>query len=389
MMPPRHRAIRRRRPRPTAVLPQRVLMTADTVGGVWTYAIELAQGLARYEIDVVLATMGAPLSAAQRREVAALSNVELEESCFRLEWMPDPWHDVDEAGEWLLAVAARTHPDVIHLNGYAHAALPWNAPVLTVGHSCVLSWHAAVRGGPAPAEWGEYRCRVGAGLHAADAVVTPSAAMLRALEEHYGPIARAAVIHNARSGRRYAPAASKEPFILSAGRLWDEAKNVGLLDAIAPQLAWPVAVAAHPRPESGHDVTLPHLQPLGMLEPEVLAQWYARASIYALPARYEPFGLSVLEAALAGCALVLGDIPSLREMWGDTAVWAPPDDAAAWRTALNELIADPPRRADLARRARAHACRYNPARFAQAYVATYGRLLAIDREIEGALSCAS
>ncbi len=32
-----------------------------------------------------------------------------------------------------------------------------------------------------------------------------------------------------------------------------------------------------------------------------------------LPARYEPFGLSVLEAALSGCALVLGDIPSLRE----------------------------------------------------------------------------
>ena len=32
------------------------------------------------------------------------------------------------------------------------------------------------------------------------------------------------------------------------------------------------------------------------------------ASIYALPARYEPFGLSILEAALSGCALVLGDI---------------------------------------------------------------------------------
>ena len=60
-----------------------------------------------------------------------------------------------------------------------------------------------------------------------------------------------------------------------------------------------------------------------------IADWYARASIYALPARYEPFGLSALEAALSGCALVLGDIPSLREVWGDAALFVAPDDTDA------------------------------------------------------------
>ena len=55
----------------------------------------------------------------------------------------------------------------------------------------------------------------------------------------------------------------------------------------------------------------------------------ARAAIYALPAHYEPFGLSILEAAMSGCALVLGDIPSLREIWGDAAVFVHPDNRDA------------------------------------------------------------
>src|SRR5436190_23853133 len=40
-------------------LPQRVLMTADTVGGVWTYALELARVLCEQEVEITLATMGA------------------------------------------------------------------------------------------------------------------------------------------------------------------------------------------------------------------------------------------------------------------------------------------------------------------------------------------
>ena len=73
---------------------------------------------------------------------------------------------------------------------------------------------------------------------------------------------------------------------------------------------------------------------LGRLDERRWPSGWPRAAIYALPARYEPFGLSALEAALSGCALVLGDIPSLREVWGDAAVFVPPDDAGGLRDAL-------------------------------------------------------
>ena len=55
------------------------------------------------------------------------------------------------------------------------------------------------------------------------------------------------------------------------------------------------------------------------------------AAIYALPARYEPFRLEVLEAAAPGCALVLGDIASLRELWDGAALFVAPDDDRALR----------------------------------------------------------
>ena len=63
------------------------------------------------------------------------------------------------AGEWLLALAGRARPDVVHLNGYAHAALPWARPIVVVAHSCVLSWHEAVRGRAAGAGVGRATAR--------------------------------------------------------------------------------------------------------------------------------------------------------------------------------------------------------------------------------------
>src|SRR3954471_11927209 len=82
-----------------------ILMTADTLGGVWSYALTLADALRPYGVTVHLATMGAAPSADQRREAASLPNLTLHASTYRLEWMANPWGDVEEAGEWLLKLA--------------------------------------------------------------------------------------------------------------------------------------------------------------------------------------------------------------------------------------------------------------------------------------------
>lgn len=355
---------------------RRLLMTADTVGGVWTYALELARALQSYHVEVVLATMGAPLHERQRQAVLQIENITLRDSIWKLEWMADPWADVQAAGAWLLDLATTARPDVIHLNGYVHAALPWHAPVLVVGHSCVLSWFTAVQKRPAPALWERYGQEVRRGLAAADLVTAPTRAMLEALRVHHGDFAAAPVIPNGRQQRHFFPRVKKR-YILAAGRLWDKAKNIEALTRVVRQLSWPVAVAGERCFPEGGAVRLDGVRYLGQLAPDHLARWLGHAAIFALPARYEPFGLSILEAGLAGCALVLGDIPSLREVWDEAALFVPPDEPEALVEALERLSRDDQQRQHLAGRARERAARYSPERMAHAYMALYTQLIGL------------
>ncbi|HEX8311664.1 MAG TPA: glycosyltransferase family 4 protein, partial [Chthoniobacteraceae bacterium] len=259
-------------------------MTADTVGGVWTYAIELARALEPFGVEILIATMGAPLSVAQRREAEELPHVAVAESKYQLEWMDEPWEDVDAAGTWLLKLARRFKADLVHLNGYVHAALPWNVPVLVVAHSCVLSWWQAVKGKPAPARYREYRRRVSLGMRAADFVVAPTAAMLAMIDDNYGFSAPEQVIANGRAASDFT-VGEKRPEIFCAGRLWDEAKNIGILDRVAPQLSWPIVVAGHTQRPDGEVAKFRHLRMLGQVSTARVATELASASIYAAPAR--------------------------------------------------------------------------------------------------------
>jgi glycosyltransferase involved in cell wall biosynthesis len=351
-----------------------VLATTDAVGGVWSYSLTLATALAAHGVRTTLAVLGPAPAPAQRAEAAAVPGLALLHGDYRLEWMDDPWDDVARAGAWLREVAAAVQPDVVHLNGYALAAEPWPAPVVVVAHSCVLSWWEAVRGEPAPPTWDAYERVVARGVRAADLVVAPTRAMLSEVVRRYGVPRAAAVVHNAAPAD--APAGiPKEPLVFCAARLWDEAKNVAALDAAAAHAPWPVYVAGDARRPGGASVELRHVTALGPLPRDATAAWMARASVYALPARYEPFGLSVLEAARARCALVLGDVASLRELWEGAAVFVAPGDHGALAATLARLAASPAERAALAAAACERATGFTPERTAREYHAHYARLV--------------
>ncbi len=345
-------------------------MTADTLGGVWSYALELCSALNDQGSEVALATLGGALSRAQRMEVRRLTHVEIFESDYRVEWMDSPWKSLAAAGRWLQALERRVKPTVVHLNHLVHADLAWQAPVIAVGHSCVFSWWRAVHGALPLGGQHTYRERVTRSLQSADLVVAPSRSMLRSLCDFYGPLQRVQVIHNARDPQRYR-AAAKEPFIFSAGRLWDEAKNVQALCDVAPALPWPVMIAGPDTGPDGKARRLDHVTWLGHLSSTAVARWMSRASIYASPVRYEPFGLGPLEAALSGCALVLGGIDSLREIWDDAALYVTPTSPDELREALVDLAIHPRALALLGARAQARAARFHPHPFASAYLDLY------------------
>jgi len=349
-----------------------ILITADPIGGVWRYALDLCRELSPCRI--ALASMGRSSTSAKRAQVNSLKNVELFESDLKLEWMADPWRDVTEAGEWLCELAARIEPCLVHLNQFSHGALDWQVPCLVVGHSCVYSWFHAVHGREPGAEWHEYKHRVMGGLQSADRVTAPSRWMLASLKKIYGEFSAAEAIYNGRAKGDFI-AADKQNLIFTAGRLWDRAKNIAVLDSVATQLEWPIFAAGEITGAGGTCGKLENLRLLGRLDAAAVSRWMARAAIFVLPAYYEPFGLSVLEAALAGCALVLGDIPSLREIWHDTALFVPPGDGGQIAAALAALTGSESERKQLAGVAYERALGFTTRRTARAYMALYQDML--------------
>lgn len=352
----------------TGATPARVLMTADAVGGVWHYACDLAGALAARGVAVTLAVLGPAPS-----RTPPVVGVTVVETGLPLDWLADDAATVRHAAAAIRALAVKGAADLVHLNSPALACVPYPMPTLAMAHGCAGTWWDAVEGGDLPPAL-DWIVRLNAeGLRAADGIAAPSIAHARALAARYG--VAATVIHNGRS----LPAPTRDetaPHALTAGRLWDRAKGIALLDRAAARTVVPVHAAGQLQGPQGEAIALTHLRHLGTLAAADMAQALAERPIFISPARFEPFGLSVLEAAAAGCPLVLSDIATFRELWDGAALFVAPDDEAALADALTTLAADPDRRRTLGDAAATRARRYTVEAMAEATLALYRGLTA-------------
>ncbi len=355
--------------------PKKILMTTDTLGGVWTYSLDLCRELSAYGISVALASMGEYPSEVQRKEANEISGLKLFESKFKLEWMENPWVEVEASFEWLRQIKNEFQPDLIHLNTFSHGAFDWNIPVIMVGHSDVLSWWQAVKNESAPIQWNEYRIRVSEGLHAADAVVAPTNAMMNELEKFYGTFLNKRIIYNGRNPERFKNL-FKEEKVISIGRTWDEAKNISSLIDASEEIKWPIYVAGEDyHPANGNKLNFNGINFLGKLSSQEVTNKLGEASIYCLPAKYEPFGLSALEAAFSGCALVLSNIISLREVWQDSALFVNPNKPDEISSVINQLINDKDLREEYSEKATKQAENFTSEKMAENYLKLYSQVI--------------
>src|SRR5207253_6229241 len=118
------------------------------------------------------------------------------------------------------------------------------------------------------------------------------------------------------------------------------------------------------------------VHPLGELDEAGIGRRLSARPVFVSTALYEPFGLAVLEAAAAGCPLVLSDIPTFRELWDGAALFVAPRDADGFARAIGDLVGDDAARHALGRAARMRATRYTPAATAAAMAALYEDLVA-------------
>jgi glycosyltransferase involved in cell wall biosynthesis len=297
----------------------------------------------------------------------------------KLEWMQAAGPDIARTAEVVADVAASISADVIHANQFAAACAAVETPIVLTLHSDVLSWSRWTLRRPAdPREWAGYVRLVQDGVQHARAVVSVSHFLAHEVADLYGITRPIDVIHNGWPVTGAGPVAEDEPVTMVAGRVWDPAKNIGLV-ARATR-GWDpgeVVVAGETRhPDSGDTAAVaPPLRPLGLLLPDELATWLQGAAIYLSPALYDPFGLLPLQAALSGCALLLSDIPSYRELWDGAACFFRANDPTDLRRQWRRLVLDPALRLELRRQAGQRArSRYTAEHMTDGYLELYSRL---------------
>ena len=350
----------------------RLLMTTDTVGGVWTYTKDLTAELLQKGVAVALVTIGRVPSALQREwldrtaaEWAGGFRWEVSEA--PLEWMSNNERAYLDAEPLLLRVGREFGAQLLHSNQFCFGALPF--PSVVVAHSDVLSWAAACRVQMESSAWLDaYSQLVSRGLESADVVVAPTQWMLDALAVNFSLPARARVIANGRSLSFSGQCPERKLQAVTAGRLWDEAKNLKLLQEV--RSPFPVLLAGEVEYESQMVARRPAATTmLGPLTEDDLLAVFRESAIYLCTSQYEPFGLAPLEAALCGCAVVANDIESLREVWADGALYF--DDASSLSALLAGLACDSQLLAAARHRSRRRAERYNAARMAEQYLGLY------------------
>jgi glycosyltransferase involved in cell wall biosynthesis len=350
----------------------RLLLVTDAVGGVWVYSLELARALRPFGVEAVLAVMGPSPTAKQREEAGDLRLID---TGLPLEWLDTNPGAIRRAGETLAQIARREGADLVQTCSAALLAdVEFAQPCVAVQHSCVASWWSAVKGTPLPHDFLWRRELVECGLMRAGAVVAPSISFAAETARIYDVPGAVSAVHNGRRPVTFSRIPKGE-FVFSASRLWDEGKNVATLDAAAAQLDVPFQVAGATQGPNGASIQVSHLQALGELSPTRVAGLLSARPVYASAAVYEPFGLSVLEAAQAGCALVLSDIATHREIWGGAAIFVPARDSEAFAAAIHDVLADPDERQQLGQLARARASLYTPERMARGMADIYARLL--------------
>jgi len=354
---------------------RRVLLVTDAVGGVWVYSLELARALKPLGLDAVLAVTG-PAPSADRREAAA--DIRLIDTGLPLEWLDTSPDEIARAGAELARIARREQADIVQTCSAALlAGAAFDCLTVAVQHSCVATWWEAVKGTALPPDFQWRRDLVARGLRRADAVVAPSRAFAEATRRAYGLERPVLTVHNGRTAR-HVRALPQGDFAFTAGRLWDEGKNAATLDRAAALLGAPLQAAGATRGPNGTRLGPQHLIALGELGEERIGGVLAARPVFASAALYEPFGLSVLEAAQAGCALVLSDIATHRELWDGCALFVDARDARGFAEAIGRLLGDPDERRRRGDRARAHARRYSPERTARGMAEIYAR--ATDRQ---------
>jgi glycosyltransferase involved in cell wall biosynthesis len=363
-----------------------VLVTTDTLSSVWTHTRELVSGLINRGVRVTLVSFGDIPLAYQTKWMDSLQNLDYRPTAFRLDWMQDGQQDFEDSSRYLASLIKELKPDLLHLNQLCHGALPVDVPRVAVAHGDLITWWLGVHGRePAPTPWLRwYREVIRRGIEEATMLVAPSSWMLDLIRENYGSPARSTIVYVGRNPIFFNPYVSKHGYALAVGRMVDPARQVSLLTKYSHSV--PVCIVDSDGQPTDPDVTVSadvklkvddaNLSLKGPQTETQMRTLYSRAGIFVAASRYDPLGLSMLEAAFSRCAIVANDVPCHREIWGDAAIYFQENDAESLADVIHRLHQQPDLCKGYAARAFQRARdQFTASRMVDNYIELYSRVL--------------
>ena len=200
-----------------------------------------------------------------------------------------------------------------------------------------------------------FAAQAGEAAARADLVIAVSAFTASQIETYLRvPESRIRVIHHGVVKRRI-PDLPREKIVLCVGAIQRRKNQAMLIRAFRalPQ-DWTLVLAGSQGYQAAEAVaeaaSNDRVRITGYLTDDQLAEWYARAGIFAFPSLDEGFGMPVLEAMAAGIPVIAGNRSALPEVCGDAAELIDPTNEDDLASALLRLATDEARRAELVAR---------------------------------------
>ena len=319
----------------------KLLMTTDVKSEVWDYSLTLSRALLKHiNAEILMISLGGNPTDTQREELKDL-NIEFQFTDFS----PDLFADI-EANPDILKMKSlfestikEFNPHIVHLN-HGYPNFDFNKPCVFACHGDLLNkkmWHSDTnRHGSLHQNLLNYKQIINKNLNKSDIIIAQSRFIAECIIKTYNFRKGIKIIYN---GIDYKPYSGmpETPTLLASGDLSDRSKNINLLLNIAYKL--PDNIKIKIIGESLPDKKLPrNVEFLGNLSGSELQEVYKNSSIYLALSSYEPNGLSSIQAAYSGCAILANDIPVFKELWGDCACIFEKDNVNSLMRCINNLV---------------------------------------------------
>ena len=304
----------------------KILMTTDVKSEIWDYSLTLSRSLLKhFNAEISMISMGGKPTDRQKEELENL-NIEFQFTDFQHDIFADieANQDISNIKTLFENTIKEFNPHIIHLN-HGYPNFDFKTPCVFTCHDNLLNKNLL-----------NYKQTINKSLNNADIIIAQSKFTAECLMKTYNLKTGIRIIYNGIDYNPYS-GSPESPTLVACENSPNPGKNINFLLNIAYKLPdnikMKIIVDSKPYRKPPRNVEF-----FTNLAGSELQAVYKNSSIYLALSNYESNGLSSIQAAYSGCAILANDLPIFKELWGDCAYIFERDNPNSLMRCINNLI---------------------------------------------------